>query len=350
MINSLRKDSHITQSFWHSQVPLISGRGASKREEYCVAPAKNSIGISVKKPAEINFSGLSSAQLVHTDQFKKLIRDARNFLGEKASINEVKNLIDKSVNFLTDSKSCADDTLKTFLSKTKENVLFIIEESRKLLKEVHKKNPISDELLEKEMKVTINTSVEIYPTVEKPGKIYTSELVKRFFLMAEHSQPVFNAAFSLLLTCLLRPAAIMVLPGEKKNNDDKKYAAAHSIASGVIAYLISSAIFSPIGNAMKKIDKYQRVFLSKNSNLEYLQNGKTMANAKTWVTMFPELVLAPPRAILTIALIPLTLKYIFGWKKKSANENAVNSKVADNSAKIDVKAKNKTQNINGGVK
>lgn len=348
MINSLRKDSHITQSFWHPQVLSGAGRGVNKREEYSNVPAKNSI--SVNKPAEINFSGLSSAKLVHEDKFKKLVQEARNFLGEKSHIKDVKKLIDNSVNFLTDSKASADETLKTFLSKTKNDVLSVIEETKKLLHEEHARKPLSNEELGQDIKKTISTSVEIYPTVENPGKIYTSEWVKKFFLTAEKNQPVFSAAFALLLTCLLRPAAIVALPSEKKNNDDKKYAAAHSIASGIIGYLISSIIFSPIGNAMKKIDKCQRVFLSKNSELEYLQNGKIMANAKTWMTMLPELILSPPKAILTIALIPPILKYIFGWKKKSSNEKAVSSKVEDNSAKTDIQTKNKIQNINGGVK
>lgn len=222
MINSLRKDSHITQAFRFSRMPLDSGRsvnastgmGESERgkREYSNVPAKNSIGISVNKPAEISFSGLSSA----------------------------------------------------------------------------------------------NDSV---------SKIYTSKWVKKFLEKAADSQAVFGAIFALGITCFLRPAAIIVTPS-KKNKDDQKYAAAHSIASGIIAYFFTYIICEPISRAVKKISKEPTAFI-KNRESYLVKDGKALKTAGTYLNMLPEaVIIAAPRAALTIALIPIILKYVFGMEKK----------------------------------
>lgn len=238
MINSLRKDSHITQAFRFSRMPLDSGRSASTstgtsesergRREYSNVPAKNSIGISVKKPAEISFSGLSSA----------------------------------------------------------------------------------------------NNSV---------SKIYTSNWVKKFLKMAADNQSVFGAVFALGITCFLRPAAIIAIPS-KKNQDDQKYAAAHSIASGIIAYIITSIICNPISRAVKKLSKDPTAFI-KNKESYLIKDEKALKAAGTYLNMLPEaVIIAAPRAALTIALIPLILKYVFGLEKKKDGDNKNDQPITQNYA------------------
>lgn len=148
--------------------------------------------------------------------------------------------------------------------------------------------------------------------------IHTSKWAKKFFKMAAENQVVFNAFFSLALTCILRPAAIMSLPG-KKNKDDKKYAAAHSMASGVIGYALASMIFNPIKKGAEKIAKNPELFLKKNA--AYLKDKVNMDVAKTYMKMIPENIVAPGRAIITVALIPPILKYVFGWEKKSKSQD-----------------------------
>lgn len=248
MINSLFKDSHITQNICH---PLTynSRMGASSREQKnSTAPAKN--GISVNKPAEINFSGLSSA--------------------------------------------------------------------------------------------------------DKTAKIYTAKWLKDFFNMATENQVVFNAAFSLILTCILRPASIMALPGNKKNKDDKKYAAAHSVASGIIGYVMSSILFNPIASATKKIAADPDKFLKPVK--EYLKTKANMDMATAYVKMLPEAIVAPGRAMITIPLIPLILKYVFGWEKKSKqNVRPQLVPIIENPAAVNFKSTNMMQskafqNFNGGLR
>lgn len=226
MINSLSKDSHITQAFRFSRMPLDSRRSANAstgmsesergRREYSNVPAKNSIGTGVNKPAEMSFNGLSSAN---------------------------------------------------------------------------------------------NTP-----------KIYTSKWVKKFLEKAASSQAVFGAIFALGITCFLRPAAIVAIPS-KKNQDDQKYAAAHSIASGIIAYFFTYIICEPISRAVKKISKDPTAFV-KNKESRLIKDEKALKAASTYLNMLPEaVIIAAPRAALTIALIPIILKYVFGMEKKKDTDN-----------------------------
>lgn len=334
MINSLFKDSHIAQPLRHSNFSS-SGRSQQKStytneaREYSSAISNNNQGIIANKPAEIYFSGLSSAKLVQEECFEKLITKTREIVGAgKENHNSVVEHIIKIVEKLSGKNEPADEyetQLKAVLKKAKE---LVTEEHPRVFdggKETEK--------LEKDAKETIKEAAQLYPEKDRHGWIYKNNGVKSFLKMANNSQAVFSAVFALGLTCILRPASIMALPGDKKNADDKKYAAAHSISSGVIAYLISLAIFSPIAKALQKIEKHPNFFLGdkvkkghpniyKNfKKLEYLKDGEMFKSVTTYVNMIPETILAAPRAVVTIALIPPILKYVFGYQKKSKNNN-----------------------------
>lgn len=148
---------------------------------------------------------------------------------------------------------------------------------------------------------------------------YKSKNMKTVLEFIDDQQLVFGAAFALFLTCILRPASIMVLPS-KKNKDNQKYASAHSIASGIIGFAISTVLFMPIGNATKKIKKHsEKYFTDPNSYLRKNKNSEKVA--LKYIDRLPDILGSVPKGILTIALIPPILKYVFGWEKKK-NENA----------------------------
>jgi len=189
-------------------------------------------------------------------------------------------------------------------------------------------------------------------SAKKPFNIYTSPRVKRFLELAHDNPAVFNAFFSLGLTCVLRPTSIMVLPSDKKHADDNKYAAAHSIASGIIAYALSVIILSPVSTSVKKIGGNLKE-LVKNPKLKYLKDKKAFKVTGTMINMIPETLIAAPRAAITIALIPPILKYVFGWEKKK-KDNSINS-FSNNYMAINFKGDNHTKSaafkgVMGGAK
>lgn len=224
MINSLSKDSHITQVFRHSQKLQNSGNetgqnsksNESRIVKYSIATENNSIGTIVRKPAEVSFSGFSNGN--------------------------------KSIPW-----------------------------------------------------------------------VYRSKLVKNLLMKAEKNQVVYSAGFALLLTCLLRPASIMALPGNKKNADDKKYAAAHSIASGVIGFTISSIVANPISAGVEKLLKKPEDYMKKNATWLAQKSKNSIAN--NYLNKVPDILISVPKGIATVALIPVILKYVFGWEKKHPKED-----------------------------
>ena len=178
--------------------------------------------------------------------------------------------------------------------------------------------------------------------VAKPAGIFTEKWVKKFLVMAADKPTVFNAAFAIGLTCFLRPAAIMALPSGKKNADDNKYAAAHSVASGVIGYGIALAIFDPISKAFKLAISKDNNLLSETTKTLF-KNEKTAEAAKNYVNMLPETLLAAPRALVTVALIPPILKYVFGWEKKKGASSSTKA-VAQDYSMLNFKSSAETNN------
>ena len=146
-------------------------------------------------------------------------------------------------------------------------------------------------------------------------KFYKSKFLTKTLEFAEQQQLVFSAVFALALTGIFRPAAIMTLPG-KKNQDDKKYASAHSIASGVIGFILSSIIFTPVSDAINELKNNPKPFIEKESYL--FKNPIAFDRAKVYLDRIPDILTAVPKGILTVALIPPILKYVFGMEKQKA--------------------------------
>lgn len=187
---------------------------------------------------------------------------------------------------------------------------------------------------------------------------YTSDNVKKFLEFVERKQLIFDAAFALILTCILRPASIVLIPGDK-NKDDQKYAAAHSIASGVIGFAISNIIFTPVSNGIKKltdgIKTNPEKFIKNPTSYLLKDDKKCLKTAKTYLDRLPDVVCSIPKGILTIALIPPILKYVFGMEKKKDNNKKETLVKADYSFKRSSNSEHSndlkiTQNIIGGTK
>lgn len=314
MINSLSQDSHITPSKCRFKA-YPSGR-INKGQNY--STLANSQGRIARKPAEqVSFCGFSSSIEANSHNFKKMIDSGRDFLGRSKPFKELKEFLNSAIETVVDKRTDLADETKNFLTSHRNTVQSVVEETRKILEDENKKDPLSAEEMAKSIKKVLDRSIEIYPTVEKPGRLFADKKgrLAGFFQMAENNQAVFGALFALVLTGLFRPITIMALPSDKKNKDDKKYAAAHSVASGVIAYSLSLLISQPISNAMKKIENNPDKFL-KSEKLAYLKKTRALKAAQKYVNILHEAVLAPPRAIMTIALIPPILKYVFGWEKQ----------------------------------
>ena len=372
MINSLRKDSHITRNTRRLKSYPLEG---SVCKNVSQGATVKSSGIIVRKPAEISFSGLSSRTLANSEDLKILINAAKDVFGtEKIKHKDVVKLIKDAVSHLASPivkdghaadkiveptghlKSLIDakkDLIKSIIDKaeelTKTDNLIEIDDpqnpGQKILKMVKDPQDEAKTILEYRRRPdeikgdalnSITVATKIFPSVNKevPHWIYINKKVKAALEFADKNNVAFSAAFALLLTCILRPASIMALPGSKKNKDDKKYAAAHSVASGIIGYIISTAVSNPVSSALKKVlEKPQKYMdptdeeiekarkagkILKESKAVYIEaSQKASGAAKTWITRNADVLMAVPKGLITIALIPPILKYVFGWEKKN---------------------------------
>lgn len=200
-------------------------------------------------------------------------------------------------------------------------------------------------------------------------KILKSNWFGKFTKYAEEHNVATSALIALVLAGMLRPATIMALPGDK-DKEDKIYASGHAIASGIIGFIVSTVVTSPFDESIKKIFetdengnrilKGRKKFENLNKKIDELKKKpilsevekQTLENLKgkrgalkTFIKWIPDWVIGVPRAMLTIALIPPILKYVFGIEKKKkeppkevlANNQQEQAKIDNFSVKLDEK-------------
>ena len=152
-------------------------------------------------------------------------------------------------------------------------------------------------------------------TATKTWKFAQNKMVHKFLRLADSNQTVFDALFALLITCGLRPAAIMAQSNDKNRKKNIK-ASSHSISSGIIGYGFAVAIFSPIKKGLDKIRKNPEIYAKKAENFFTYNGTKKMAASKRFQTFtmlcnyVPQVLTASVRSAITIGMIPYIDKYI----------------------------------------
>ena len=85
-------------------------------------------------------------------------------------------------------------------------------------------------------------------------KVLGSKAFEKVAEFAGKNSATFNAASSLIMAGVLRPAAIMALPAKNEQEQKNKgNAAAHAIASAVIGFAITSVVMKPISAGLSKV-------------------------------------------------------------------------------------------------
>ena len=164
--------------------------------------------------------------------------------------------------------------------------------------------------------------MRINPIKEKPLNFKGAD---KFFLkglekISDHGAS-FAAGVSFISAVMLRPYAISLTP--KADKENKKYASANSIASGLMKLAVVEAVALPIEAGIKNIDKNPSKYLKKET-IESLQNGaETLLKSRDYkfaaqgIKMGSSLISAIPKSILTVALIPFIMDKILNSKKEA---------------------------------
>ena len=199
-------------------------------------------------------------------------------------------------------------------------------------------------------------------------RILKSSWFGKFTEYADAHNIASSALIALILAGIMRPATIMALPGDK-DKDDKIYASGHAMASGIMGFIVSTIITSPFDESIKKVfddGKYVGPKLKAlNEKINELKNNISITNSEKLELMLlkakrnaikifgkniPDWIIAVPRAVMTIALIPPILKYVFGVeKKKPQDKNAQNEIVQQNNSETNFIEKPVFAAFKGGV-
>ena len=133
-------------------------------------------------------------------------------------------------------------------------------------------------------------------------------LLKGLEKISEHGTS-FAATTSLVLSTSLRPFAINKTPDTETEN--KQYAMANSICSGLIKFGIIESVALPIENAVKKIDKNPKKYLTPRTLKNLTPNSRPYKLITQTIKLSTGFFTAIPKSMLTIALIPIVMDKLF---------------------------------------
>lgn len=149
------------------------------------------------------------------------------------------------------------------------------------------------------------------------GFLNNKYLLKSLEKVSEHGTS-FSAGTALAMSLTVRPLAILSTPDVEKEN--KEYACANSICSGLIKFGMVEAIALPIENAVKKIDANPNKYLKQHTKKSFQDTAENLTDSKSYklatqiIKLSTGFITAIPKSIFTIALIPIIMEKIFNLK------------------------------------
>lgn len=164
--------------------------------------------------------------------------------------------------------------------------------------------------------------------------IYTNKAVKKGLELASSNGALFGASATVAFSAI-RPLSIMCTP--KTDKDNKKIAAAKSITSSLINFLLMLGVSIPLAKSISKIDKNPQTYLKQETILKLKDRGKELTDSKGYVfaTQLFKLgiaaIVAVPKAIITASGMPYIVNAIS--KKDNDNSNISFKGITDKTAK-----------------
>jgi len=128
--------------------------------------------------------------------------------------------------------------------------------------------------------------------------------------ISEHGTS-FAAGASLLMSLGVRTFSIYNTPDVKKEN--KFYAMANSVTSGLVKFGIVEAIALPIENAVSRIDKNSSKYLTETTLKNFSPETRSYKFITQIIKLSTGLLTAIPKSMLTIALIPVVMNKVFHY-------------------------------------
>ena len=152
------------------------------------------------------------------------------------------------------------------------------------------------------------------------GNIYSNKTALKVLKYASDNPALLEKGATLALSTVVRPLSVLLTP--KTDKKEKQYIFAKSLASGVVSFALTSAIFRPISRSMDLISKEPQKYL-KQATIDTLKTaGKALDESKPYVFLkqnikyMPAYAVILPKALLTTALIAPIIELAFNKKEK----------------------------------
>lgn len=148
--------------------------------------------------------------------------------------------------------------------------------------------------------------------VDKIARFINNSKTTQKVLRAVSDNPALaSAGISFAVASLIRPATQSILP--IKDEKDKKYTIASSVATGVTELAFATAIFIP---ANKLIQKTSKQLYSTAKDTVYKENPMLLRQVKSLSSRFLKLGLLPATSWLRFAAVAPFVKFLFKDKGK----------------------------------
>ena len=112
------------------------------------------------------------------------------------------------------------------------------------------------------------------------NSIYTNRAVKKGLELAASNGALFGASATVVFSAL-RPMSIMCTP--KTDKENRKIAAAKSVTSSLINFILMLGISVPIAASIKKIDNNPKKYLKKETIETLKEKGKKITDSKGYI-------------------------------------------------------------------
>ena len=164
--------------------------------------------------------------------------------------------------------------------------------------------------------------------------VYTNRAVKKGLELASSNGALFGASATVAFSAL-RPLSIMCTP--KTDKENRKIAAAKSVTSSLINFLLMLGVSVPLAASIKKIDNNPEKYLKKETIQKLKEKGKELTDSKGYIfgTQLFKLgiasVVAIPKAIMTASGMPYIVN-AFSPRKKNDDKNISFKGITDRTA------------------
>ena len=143
------------------------------------------------------------------------------------------------------------------------------------------------------------------------NKILTNKTVLKSLEKISDHGTSFAAGASLIMSLGVRTFSIYNTPDVEKEN--KFYAMANSITSGIVKFGIVEAVALPIENAVARIDKNSAKYLKETTLKNFNPQTRSYKFITQIIKLSTGLLTAIPKSMLTIALIPVVMNKVFRY-------------------------------------